>query len=213
MERRELARVLRRPEPDDGRPALRFHRDEDDDDPPFNIPPLAPAGIITVLAAHSLDEFRTSGSSRSLPTDAAESQSDGSPNFSTLAKRLKTTERAQDSQLELFSPGLCSVNQSGDVSDTFSTNPTISPRSSRCAVRESPSSPVPLTFARKLGLLSSRVLRRILAAKESIFKYGTFVPKNDREAESSPEASRWKAGRDLEWLRLEQHGTFDGNWT
>jgi len=52
-----------------------------------------------------------------------------------------------------------------------------------------------------------------LAAKESIFKYGTFVPKNDREADSSPEASRWKAGRTLEWLRLEQHETFDGDWT
>jgi hypothetical protein len=52
-----------------------------------------------------------------------------------------------------------------------------------------------------------------MAAKESIFKYGTFVPKNDREADSSPEASRWKAGRTLEWLRLKQHGTFDGDWT
>jgi hypothetical protein len=58
LERRELARILHRPVPDDGRPALRFHRDEDDDDPPFGIPPLAPAGI-TVLAAHPLDESRT----------------------------------------------------------------------------------------------------------------------------------------------------------
>jgi hypothetical protein len=66
---------------------------------------------------------------------------------------------------------------------------------------------------RKLILLSQRVIRRVLAAKESIFKYGTFVPKNDREADSSPEASRWKAGRDLEWMRLQQHGTFDGDWT
>ncbi len=46
---------------------------------------------------------------------------------------------------------------------------------------------------RKLVFLSKRVLRRIMAAKESLFKFGTFVPKNDREAESSPEASRWKA--------------------
>jgi hypothetical protein len=52
-----------------------------------------------------------------------------------------------------------------------------------------------------------------LAAKESLFKFGTFVPKNDREAESSPEATRWKAGRDLEWVRLNKEGTFDGNWT
>jgi hypothetical protein len=40
-----------------------------------------------------------------------------------------------------------------------------------------------------------------------------FVPKNDREADSSPEASRWQAGRNLEWLRLGQVGTFDGDWT
>jgi hypothetical protein len=50
-------------------------------------------------------------------------------------------------------------------------------------------------MVRKLVLLSKRVLRRVLAAKESLFKFGTFVPKNDRQADSSPEASRWKAGR------------------
>jgi hypothetical protein len=53
----------------------------------------------------------------------------------------------------------------------------------------------------------------VLAAKESIFKFGVFVPKGDRQADSSPEASRWKAGRDLEWLRLGLQGTFDGDWT
>jgi hypothetical protein len=66
---------------------------------------------------------------------------------------------------------------------------------------------------RKLVFLSKRILRRVMAAKESIFKFGTFVPKNDREAESSPEATRWKAGRDLEWVRLGKEGTFDGAWT
>jgi hypothetical protein len=54
------------------------------------------------------------------------------------------------------------------------------------------------TPIRKLTLISKRVLRRIMATKESLFKFGIFVPRNDREAESSPEASRWKAGRDLE---------------
>jgi hypothetical protein len=53
----------------------------------------------------------------------------------------------------------------------------------------------------------------VLAATESIFKFGTFVPRNDRQADSSPEAPRWKAGRDLEWLRLGLQGTFDGDWT
>ncbi len=52
-----------------------------------------------------------------------------------------------------------------------------------------------------------------MAAKESLFKFGILVPKNDREAESSPEAARWKAGRSLEWVRLCKEGTFDGNWT
>jgi hypothetical protein len=66
---------------------------------------------------------------------------------------------------------------------------------------------------RKLVLLSKRVLRLIMAAKESLVKFGTFVPRNDREAGLSPEASRWKAGRDLEWLRLHKEGTFDGEWT
>ncbi len=66
---------------------------------------------------------------------------------------------------------------------------------------------------RKLVLISKRVLRRVMAAKESLFKFGTFVPRNDREAESSPEAARWKAGRSLEWVRLCKEGTFDGNWT
>jgi hypothetical protein len=66
---------------------------------------------------------------------------------------------------------------------------------------------------RKLVLLSKRVLRRIMAAKESLFKFGTFVPKNHREAESSPEAARWRAGRELEWVRLGIEGTFDSDWT
>jgi hypothetical protein len=66
---------------------------------------------------------------------------------------------------------------------------------------------------RKLVLVSNRVLRRIMAAKESLVKFGTFVPRNDREANLSPEAARWKAARDLEWFRLHKEGTFDGDWT
>ncbi len=62
-------------------------------------------------------------------------------------------------------------------------------------------------------ILSSRQLRRVMAARETLFKFGTFVPRNDREANSSPEAPRWRAGRDLEWLRLNETGTFEGDWT
>jgi hypothetical protein len=71
----------------------------------------------------------------------------------------------------------------------------------------------PYTWKKKLLLLSQRILRRVMAAKETLFKFGTFVPSNDREAEASPEAHRWRAGRALEWLRLNEQGTFDGTWT
>jgi hypothetical protein len=61
--------------------------------------------------------------------------------------------------------------------------------------------------------MTCRQIRRVLSAKESIFKYGTFVPKNDREANMSPEAPRWKAGRDLEWFRSNEQDNFETNWT
>jgi hypothetical protein len=57
--------------------------------------------------------------------------------------------------------------------------------------------------------LSSKTIIRILKAQESMFKYGTFIPKSDREAEQSPEAQRWRSGRNLEWLRLRQASTFE----
>jgi hypothetical protein len=62
-------------------------------------------------------------------------------------------------------------------------------------------------------ILSSKIIVRILKAQETLFKYGTFVPRNDREAEVSPEASRWRSGRTLEWLRLRQARTFESDWT
>ncbi len=46
-----------------------------------------------------------------------------------------------------------------------------------------------------------------------MFKYGTFIPKSDREAEQSPEAQRWRSGRSLEWLRLRQANSFETDWT
>jgi hypothetical protein len=61
--------------------------------------------------------------------------------------------------------------------------------------------------------LSTRVLRRILKAQETLFKYGTLIPRSDREAEQSPEAIRWRSGRQLEWLRLLAAKTFETDWT
>ncbi len=46
-----------------------------------------------------------------------------------------------------------------------------------------------------------------------MFKYGTFIPRNDREAEPSPEAPRWRSGRALDWLRLRVAKTFETDWT
>jgi hypothetical protein len=61
--------------------------------------------------------------------------------------------------------------------------------------------------------LNSKVVRRILAARESIFKYGIYLPRNDFDADVSPERTRWNSGRQLEWLRLKQVGAFEYDWT
>ena len=53
----------------------------------------------------------------------------------------------------------------------------------------------------------------MLLGRESVFKFGVHVPKNDGEANKSPERVQWKAGRTLEWLRLKKVEAFDGTWT
>jgi hypothetical protein len=62
------------------------------------------------------------------------------------------------------------------------------------------------------ALITVKTIRRILNFKESIMKYGVFVPKNDNEADASPEHLRWESGRMLEWMRLQNQGTFERNW-
>jgi hypothetical protein len=62
-------------------------------------------------------------------------------------------------------------------------------------------------------LLPAKILRKILRAQETLFKYGTLIPRSDREAELSPEAIRWRSGRQLEWIRLSAANTFETNWT
>jgi hypothetical protein len=62
-------------------------------------------------------------------------------------------------------------------------------------------------------ILASKTIIRILKSQESLFKYGTFIPRTDREAEISPEAPRWRSGRALEWIRLRLANTFETNWT
>ncbi len=60
-------------------------------------------------------------------------------------------------------------------------------------------------------ILSSKIIVKILKAQETLFKYGTFIPRNDREAEVSPEAPRWRSGRTLESLRLRKARTFESD--
>jgi hypothetical protein len=62
-------------------------------------------------------------------------------------------------------------------------------------------------------LLATRTIRRIFKMQESLFKYGTYVPRNDKEAAASPEAVRWHSGRQLEWIRLKTAKTFESHWT
>jgi hypothetical protein len=81
---------------------------------------------------------------------------------------------------------------------------------------------IPTRFKKKLAtlkgvvrrkvFLTMKTMRRILSSKETIHKYGVFVPRNDKEAHASPEAKRWSSGRDLEWIRLQAQGTFERNW-
>ena len=65
----------------------------------------------------------------------------------------------------------------------------------------------------EIKILSTKTIIRILKAQETMFKYGTFIPRNDRDAEQSPEAPRWRSGRALEWIRLRQAQTFETDWT
>jgi hypothetical protein len=69
------------------------------------------------------------------------------------------------------------------------------------------------SFPRAFAPLKNKVVRRIFAAKETIFKYGIYLPRNDRDADASPERARWNSGRQLEWLRLKEVGAFEYNWT
>jgi hypothetical protein len=74
------------------------------------------------------------------------------------------------------------------------------------------------TLGAKVGsyngkLLTSKIICRILRAQETMFKYGTMIPRNDSEASRSPEAVRWLSGKQLEWLRLKQANTFETQWT
>jgi hypothetical protein len=62
-------------------------------------------------------------------------------------------------------------------------------------------------------VLTGRTIKRILRAQETIFKYGTLIPRNDAEASKSPEAIRWISGKNLEWIRLKNATTFETQWT
>ena len=56
-------------------------------------------------------------------------------------------------------------------------------------------------------------IRKMLKVAPSVFRFGVHIPRNDTEADRSPERVQWRAGRTLEWLRMKQIGAFDGSWT
>ena len=62
-------------------------------------------------------------------------------------------------------------------------------------------------------LLATKTIRKILKMQESLFKYGNYIPWNDKEADASPEAIKWKSGRRLEWIQLKAAKTFESHWT
>jgi hypothetical protein len=228
-QRADAARQLGSLPPDDGRPPIAFRRDDDDADSPSGRSQHALLGSTSVPVC--LSGGSSTGDSLPIPSkprDDAGSQSEVSlyyydPPVATFLSSDLLSDH-DDGALDAGSQSDVSISISGynetgrsfydgDGNAVGATPRSLlydqivdshSPRSVQSAFR---------THSSRLVFLTRRVFRKIMAAKESIFKYGTFVPKNDREAESSPEASRWKAGRDLEWLRLEQHGTFDGDWT
>jgi hypothetical protein len=65
---------------------------------------------------------------------------------------------------------------------------------------------------KKVSRLNTKAMRRILAARESIFKYGIYLPRNDRDADTSPESLRWNLGRQLEWLHIKKVEAFEYDW-
>jgi hypothetical protein len=117
-----------------------------------------------------------------------------------------------DSRIPLSPSRLCRENgekngeENGEKNGETLSLPSHDRKSGETIVNET----VP---ASRNVFLTPKVLRRILLAKESLFKFGTFVPKNETEALRSPERHRWIAGRDLEWLRMGNRGTFERDWT
>jgi hypothetical protein len=242
QQRAAAARQLDSVPPDDGRPPLPFRRDEDDDSPPSGRTLQALLGSTGVPVCSSGGASEGSSLPSKPHGDDGGSQLDASVYFygSTIGAFISPDLSDQNEMAhDAGSQSEVSVSFSGPNESTrsfydahgnavwatprslihdpyvVSTPPFDHSGGSSMSSLFSPRSPrsVALVLSRVPVFLTRRVFRRIMAAKESIFKYGTFVPKNDREAESSPEAARWKAGRDLEWMRLEQHGTFDGDWT
>jgi hypothetical protein len=108
----------------------------------------------------------------------------------------------------LFAPPSCSGEVSAAIQSSGFSAETIV-----CPVIVVPLDNDGAPPSRGMVYLSQRTIRKVLAAKETLFKFGTFVPRNESEALRSPEAARWIAGRDLEWLRMGQRETFEKDWT
>jgi hypothetical protein len=141
---------------DDGRPALPFRRDDSDDPDPPHPPFGASVGSNTLAILLSPAALQPDPSSQqNSSTSVAGSQSDDSTIFLDQSHRA-TSQHEQLCPLPSQSK-VCDSDflfAGGDLDLSSAVAPPL----------------VPLSATRKLILLSRRVIRRVLATKESIFK-------------------------------------------
>ncbi len=106
---------------------------------------------------------------------------------------------------KFFTPSIPQLSDFYNAASTMDPLPTTSFDVASAFQVSSDDAPPIAPFPQHLAPhLCSKVVRRILAARESIFKYGIYLPRNDRDADASPERARWHSGRQLEWIRLKE---------
>jgi hypothetical protein len=236
--RREIAeleaRARRRRGPNDsGRPHLSFHTDEDDDDPD-------PIELLYDFAT-GVSDFpqAVSGAAPAATTraDQASQEEDHLPPDEDMTlKNLYTATDKWGAAIEMqpesarpklrFDESLICDPANGEDEEKFQVgNFQLGNGESQSSIGKTPggNSTIAKAIVRDQSegfiakaarrvFLTIKTLRRILSSKESIFKYGVFVPRSDNEADASPEHVQWSSGRTLEWMRLQEQGTFERNW-
>jgi hypothetical protein len=198
--RREIAELeararLRRGPDDSGRPLLPFRLEEDDDEPdPRELMSdfsSSAHGCPRVTAVESVPPAASRNCSSSQQQDYLDHDEGTIPEFDGFSSGEPANGEDENKSSNRNGEFLDSVIQSSDFSAGFLSKDTRT---------------------RERIFLTAKTLRRILHSKESIFKYGVFVPRSDNEADASPEHVQWSSGRTLEWMRLQGQGTFERDW-